>query len=103
MTDRRAVVIGINYAAVPAGAPPGVVAGAVGAPLVAAEADEQAVATFLGARGYSLTTLFGTAATRTRILEALGQERRAAGTAGALLLYFAGYGDVDPYYQDRAY
>src|SRR5689334_23283497 len=103
MFGRYAVVVGINYTAFPADTPPAVVARATPRPLAGAEADAQAMASFLSARGDHVAGLFGAAATRQAIRDALEQQRRAAGPLGSLLVYFSGRGDSDTYYQDRAY
>lgn len=93
---RVAAVVGINYTAFPAGVAAEAQSRAGVAALRFAEADATAIAEVLRGAGYAVETLLGAAATRPAILDLLRRQARAAGSAGLLLVYFAGHGQVDP-------
>lgn len=93
---RVAAVIGINYTAFPAGVAAEAQSRAGLAALRFAEADATAMAEVLRGAGYAVEMLLGAAATRPAILDLLRRQARAAGSAGLLLVYFAGHGEMDP-------
>jgi hypothetical protein len=103
MTERVAVVIGINYTHFPSGLPGETATRAGLNALRFAEADARDMAATLEASGYDVAPLLGIAATRVAIIDALRRQSRAAGDTGLLLVYFAGHGQIDPDDPDTAY
>src|SRR5690242_15690070 len=90
---RVALVVGINYDALPPGVPQGARL------LRFAETDAQVMADALRASEYRVTLLQGAEATHDALLDALNTH--TAGPHDLLLIYFAGHGGLDQ--QGHAY
>src|SRR5690242_12163729 len=104
MDKRVAVVIGINNTRFSVTLSNTASARTYLMPLPFAEAAARELAKILRRSGYEVIKLLGSVATREAIIENLEEQAKLARNRGDLLIvYFAGYGDVDRSNRDIAY